>query len=79
MNWLLLAIAAASLLWLRSDRPRFKYGEVIRVPGTEHASLAQVEAHAQSLRLAPDEYETISLGYAMGKPNVAIRITRGYA
>ena len=86
MKWLISGAVALIAYW-NFTAPRFKFGEIIRVPqppghlenGRYRATPEQARAYARRLALADDEYEVIDGGYNMGAPTALIRITRGRA
>ena len=78
MNWAVLAVAARLAYWLWGSLPRYRFGEIITVPGKEYASAEQAEAHARGLGLAKDEYEVVTLHGGSRSQRAVIRITRGH-
>mgnify|MGYP001602140659 CR=1 FL=1 len=78
MSWVVIAIAARLAYWLWGNLPKYRYGEIITVPGNKYAGAEQAEAHARALGLARDEHKVVTLHGGSRSQRAVIRITRGY-
>lgn len=76
---LLLGAGLAYIGYARATAPRFKHGEILRVPGKPWASREDAIAYARELDLAPDEHRVVGAHAGTRSETWVIEITRGRA